>query len=89
MNTKEPRPKMVPQPRKRTVGVVMPKRENTIGVVYIKENKIYLAEGKSIVGEDGHLLKDLEDDSDDHLIESLNDIKKVFTKKELRNGSVA
>jgi len=86
MKLKMPRPKIAPLPRKRTVGVVMPKRENIVGVVYIKENKIYLAEDKSIVGEYGHPLRDLEDDSNDHLIESLNDIKKVFTKKKLKEN---
>jgi len=54
----------------RITGVIMPKRNNTIGLVYIKDGKIYLTD---------------KDDNDDYLIESLDDLKKAFTIKKLKN----
>lgn len=80
MKPKTPQPKISPLPRSNTIGVMMPVRENIVGIVYMKKDKIYLAERN---------YSDLQDDSNDHLIGSLNDIKKIFTKKKLRNGSVA
>ena len=64
----------------------MPARENIVGIVYMKKDKIYLAERKYIsdLHDSNHLIES-SNDSNDYLIESLNDIKKVFTKKKLRD----
>lgn len=55
--------------RKRIVGIVAPARKNTVGVVYIKDSKVYIAG----VGE-----------NNDYLIESIEDIKKLLTIKNLK-----
>lgn len=58
-----------PVPVRKTVGVVMPKREGSIGLIYIKDGKAYIAP----TGE-----------NNDYLIESIDDIKKLLTIKELK-----
>lgn len=68
------------------IGVVMPHRNNIIGVVYEKDGQIYMAE--PIANLTSKKTSDLNNKSNDHLIRSIEDIKKVYTIKQLKGPVV-
>jgi hypothetical protein len=61
---------------KKIVGVVQPKRENSLGTIYIKDDKVFVAYF------DGNKINDKEIDEE---IQSFKDLKKILTKHLLKD----
>lgn len=80
-----PPPPPLPQPLKPAL-VVLPRRDNMIGVIYENDGQLYIAE--PIQNAATKEASELRDESNDHLIKSIEDIKKLYTIKQLK-GPVA
>lgn len=64
--------------RRKIVGQVMPLKANILGIIYMKENgKICINSAKGYNRED--------DDENDHIVESMDDIKKLFAIFKLKS----